>query len=386
MNDEKRYIVSKLDDIYDNRRTGKVQLSMADITGYDQLNSFSDLRHYVHGLRYPAPQADKLESFGWVPTLYGLSDRTFKWDGKESVKHGCWRNGAAEADELSVFVADVDNANPNQPIVTLVEVAERLNARFGPTPFFLYTSFSHTTGKPKFRVVIDISRDIRRAEMLRIGLYLNWTVFGQQADLSIYDPGDFLFAPPYQTTSLDHLQGTPLDVDGTLANQADLQNTTPASVLTYLAAKQPTAPKKTPSAKLVQVMAAKAADRNVRPSITIKNANIFSPIWADLYREHIVGGSHWQTMRSILGMVWAKNGGDLSYGEMDLIFREIDATAAGYFAAKYGEVGIAEMLTWLMSLAVEPKESDWHPILEREETGLVIYAVYRRATGTPLAG
>src|ERR1017187_2997939 len=111
MKNEKRFIVSKLGNIFYNPRTGKRQLSMAEITGYDELASFSELRDYVIGLRYPTPQADKLESFGWVPTLFMPGDRHFKRNGaEETIRHGCWRTGAAEADELSVFFADVDNA------------------------------------------------------------------------------------------------------------------------------------------------------------------------------------------------------------------------------------------------------------------------------------
>ncbi|OYW85258.1 MAG: hypothetical protein B7Z20_09435 [Sphingobium sp. 32-64-5] len=46
----------------------------------------------------------------------------------------CWRTGAAENDHLSVFYADVDNANPDQPAVTMEMVASKLDALFGPLP------------------------------------------------------------------------------------------------------------------------------------------------------------------------------------------------------------------------------------------------------------
>lgn len=367
------FIISDLRSIFFNKRTGKKQLSMAEITGYDELASFADLRDYVMGLRYPTPQADKLESFGWVPTVFMPGDHTFKGrDGVEVTRKGCWRNGAAEAPELSVFYADVDNANSNQPIVTMEDVATRLNALDGPLPFFMYASFSHTDAKPKFRVIVETDRDISRAEMLKLGIYLNWEVFGQQADLSIYDPGDFVFAPPHQCISLDHMQGSPLDVAAMLARQAALQASKPQSVVAYIAPKQPRAPIKPPSKALVEAMAAKSGDMSVRPDVTISNARIFNPVWADLYRQCGGASSHWEAMRSVLGMVWVRNGGDLTYGEMDLILREIDATAGGYYANKYGETGISEVLTWLMSLPVEPKEPDWHPILEQQDTGLVI--------------
>ena len=56
------YIISSLQNIYFNKRTGKSQLSMAEITGYQELGSFTDVRNYVMGLSYPTKQCDKLES------------------------------------------------------------------------------------------------------------------------------------------------------------------------------------------------------------------------------------------------------------------------------------------------------------------------------------
>ena len=49
-------------------------------------------------------------------------------------------------------------------------------------------------------------------------------------------------------------------------------------------------------------------------------------------------------MRSLLGMVWAKTGGTLSYGEMDRILPEIDATAADYLIQHHGEEKAAELI------------------------------------------
>jgi hypothetical protein len=70
----------------------------------------------------------------------------------EVTRHGCWRTGEAEADKLSVFYADVDNADPTRPIVTMEDVAARLNAINGPLSFFMYETFSHSPQQPKFRV------------------------------------------------------------------------------------------------------------------------------------------------------------------------------------------------------------------------------------------
>ena len=367
--------VSKLKKIYQDTRSGRPRLSMAEISQFEALASFSDLRDHVLGLRYPSPQSDKHESFGWVPTLYLPSERIFKrGDGSEFARYGCWRTGAAENDHLSVFYADVDNANPDQPVVTMEKVARKLDALFGPVPSFMYTSFSHTDLKPKFRVVIETDRDITRAEMLKLGMYLNWHAFGQQADLSIYDPGDFVFAPPHQFLSREDMQGVPLDVAGTLAQQVGLQAAFPESVASYVEAGQPRKPRARINKAQRAVLTANAADLSVRPGVGISDPDIFHPAWGDLYRDRVIGGSHWETMRSVLGMVWAKNGGGLTYGEMDVIAREIDALDGGYYLTKYGETRLVEMLGWLLAQPVEPRAPEWHPILDQEDTGLVIHS------------
>lgn len=226
-----RFNVSKLSQIYIDKTTNTPRLSMADITDFEAPNSFSGLRDYVIGLRYPTPQDSKLETYGWVPALFMPSERTFYGkNGAAFQRYKCWRTGPAEVSELSVFYADVDNANPDQRMVTMEQVASNLKALFGPVPFFMYTSFSHTDQKPKFRVVIETDQDITRTEMLKLSMYLNWKAFGQQADLSICDPGDFVFAPPHDTLGYENMQGVPLDVSGTLVCQAELQEQEPASV------------------------------------------------------------------------------------------------------------------------------------------------------------
>lgn len=365
------FAISKLDKVYYSQKSHSRRLSMAEITGFEELDSFGKLRDYVMGLRYPTPQADKLESFGWVPTLFYPTERTFSSVGGALTKFGCWRTGDAEdpGNALSVFYGDVDNANAAHPVVSMETVASKLTAACGPLNFFMYTSFSDTERKPKFRVVIETDRNISRAEMLKIALYLNETAFDYQADLSIYDPGDFVFAPPHQSLSLEQLSGNALAVDDILGKQA----ANPGALENYIALRQPSAPKVTPTAAQLAAMRDKANDMNIRPEVNVSSPDVVNPAWRELYRQCGKDG-HWQTMRSILGMIWAKNGGDLTYGEMDAILREIDAADGDYFVAKYGDARVNEMLTWLMSLPVEPREAIWLPILERNEAGLTILA------------
>ncbi len=367
------YSVSDLTRTYVDDKTGQTRLDMTSVTSTDDFPSFEAVRdHVLNDLRYQHPQADKMETFGWVPTLYMPSERTFKSrrTGAQFTRFGSWRNGAAEAETLSVFCADVDNSDTARPMVAMQTVASALD-RLGCS-YFMYTTFSHTAEKPKFRVVIDTDRDLTRAEMLRVAVWLNWTVFGQQADLSIYDPGDFIFAPPYSATVTERLRAGPMSVDAALVQQSLLQEQHPGSWSAYIAQKQPRPSQPAPSLRQPSAIERRPVDMTVRENVEIGNPAIFNPTWMDFYRNCVVNRSHWETMRSVLGMVWAKTSGDLTHGEMDRILRQIDATANGYFMAHHGEQKAADLIHWITSLPVEDKQETWNPILERDETGVTV--------------
>jgi hypothetical protein len=95
--ENRRLIISKLDHIYTVKATGERKISMAEVTGYEELTSFADLRNFVMDLRFPTPQTSKMESYGWTPTLFMLSDHIFPGRGGQPYTvHGRWRSGAAE--------------------------------------------------------------------------------------------------------------------------------------------------------------------------------------------------------------------------------------------------------------------------------------------------
>lgn len=369
------YVLSDLTRLHTNSQTGICRLVMAEITACHDLPTFAAVRdHVLDGLRFPTPQSNKLESYGFVPALYMPSERTFtrRSNGHQFTRHGCWRNGATESDALSLFYADVDNADSGRPTVTMQEVANRLDTH--GFAYFMYTSFSHTPEKPKFRVVIDTDRDLTRVEMLHVAVWLNWIALGQQADLSIYDPGDFVFAPPHDPTCMERLSAGPLVVDAALAEQRQLAQHYPGSWTKYVVQKQPRQPRANPTPERAAALKQRREDQTVRSEMGIENPAVFNPAWGDFYRQRITSGSHFETMRSLLGMVWAKTGGALSYGEVDRILRQIDATAGDYFIRQHGEEKAAAMIGWLMSLPVEADkdEAEWHPLLERDESGLTV--------------
>lgn len=370
---QRTYCVSDLTHIYTNKKTHIPCLDMARITDAHDLPSFVALRdHVVVDRRYPTLQSNKQETYGWVPTLYELSDRILvnSTTGRSFTKRGEWRSGTAEAEKLSVFIADVDNADTGRPIISMHEVAAALDAM--DFSYFMYASFSHAVARPKFRVVIDTDRDLTRTEMLGIAVWLNAVAFGGQTDFSIYDPGDFLFAPPHVTTVVERLHARSMNVADALARLALLQEQHPGIWTPYLMKKEPRAPRTLRTAAQTATARERSADRGARPEIGIDNLAVFNPAWLPFYKACIVGGSHWKTMQSLLGMVWAKIGGKLSYGEVDRILRQIDATDGDHFIRVYGEQKAAELIDWIMGLPVEETEEDWSSIVDTDEIGLTV--------------
>ncbi|WP_267360927.1 MULTISPECIES: hypothetical protein [unclassified Methylobacterium] len=370
---QRTYCVSDFTRIFADETTGLSRLDMRWITDSHDLPSFVALRdHTIVKLHYPKAQANKAETYGWVPTLYEVTEQTFtnRSTGRSFTKRGEWRSGAAEAEVLSVFIADVDNANTGRPIISMQDVAAALGAM--GYSYFMYTSFGHTAEKPKFRVVIDTDRDLTRTEMLRIAVWLNAVAFGEQADFSIYDPGDFLFAPPHTTTVVERLHARPMGVDDALAQQKLLQEEHSGCWAPYLVQKEPRPPRAQRTPAQMAAARERRANRNVRPEIGIDNPAVFNPAWQNLYATCVVGSSHYETMRSLLGMVWAKTGGKLSYGEVDRLLRQIDATDGDHFIRVHGEQKAADLMDWIMDLPAEETEEDWSSIVDTDETGLTV--------------
>src|SRR3712207_4439832 len=95
------------------------------VTECREFSRFADLRSYVLGrLRYPEPQGHKLTTYSWAPTLYMPTGNVAR--GHRDAD--CWRCGEAEADDLSCFVADLDNKDDGRPHATEAGVAVRLAA------------------------------------------------------------------------------------------------------------------------------------------------------------------------------------------------------------------------------------------------------------------
>jgi hypothetical protein len=267
---------------------------------------------------------------------------------------------------------DVDNDMEGKPKVSQDEVGERLHKIVGWVNWFSYTSYSHTAEKPKFRVIIQIDRYITRTEMLRIFHVLNHEVLGGQGDDSIYDPGDYLYAPPHETRTTQQ-SGGPLCVDDILAREERLRAEHPHLYGHYL----DTTPKRIRTTRVRTAEERAALDAQMEDMSVgdafegIADRDIFNPIWADLYRD-ACKGHHYTTFRSIVAKVWMKSGGSLTRGEMMRIMEELDSAGQGYMRANYPDwhEKWCELLdNFLPKL---PLPHQWEPLLEREESNLVI--------------
>ena len=369
MTETRIFKTSTLDSIFIHKNSGLPRLNMIRVTGSLRLNSFSELcTHITEKLRYPTAQQQKMETFAFTLSHFEVSDRTIiQTNGSKFSRRGTWRVGEAEEDELTAFYCDVDNANDEQTIVSLQEIANRLDAL--GLSWFAYTSYSHSLAKPKFRVIIDTTRAVDRAKMLKLAVYLDWRVFGRQLDMSIYDPADCLFAPPHQCEIASSLDGQPLDVDQTLADLPSLQIASPECWERVIKRQQPI--QRVREAKSPSAATLASVDLSVRAEVSIDNHQFFNPAWETLYRDRVAGG-HWETMRSLIGMIWVKTRGTLTHGEMRKLMGEIDATADNYFIRHHGEAKATELIAFVMSCAVPQLDDDRCSLIEQEEAGLTI--------------
>lgn len=386
-----RYFVSALTETYPTKEArdgiaiGDMVLWQSKITTTKRFTSFSSLRdHVLMALEYPEAQTHKSQTYGWLPSEFNVSDKRNKDgtiytnpDGEVWSAH--WRVGHAEIDSLSVFVADVDNADESRPKVTQKAVTAALKAQGWSC--FTYSSFSSKPRHQKFRTVIDTTRPITRKEAGELFVLLNTTVFGAQGDAAIYDPADYLYAPPHGSTTTQH-EGQPLDVDASLATLADLRTNDPAAwaPLTLRRASAAVLTPEQAAAHAATLVALNAAT-DAREWIADDNPHVVRPEWIDEYRTLAVNGSHWETMRSVMGKVWTRSGGSLMRVEMECLLRGIDLHRGGYFTGKYGQHGVNDVVGFVMRQPVQARETKvvvTEPaprILDATKSGIVIDVV-----------
>lgn len=329
---------------------GTMILSQADITGEATFDTFAEFRAFVlNDLRYPSVAACKAETYGWVATRFHRSTRECKSSvtGKTYSRIGRWRSGEFEIDGMSVLYLDIDNDDAARPFTDPETVVSTL-AAWGVAAF-TYTSFSASASKPKFRLVLDIDRHITRLEARDLFVLLNHVLLGGQGDGSIYDPSDYLYAPPHHSISTS-CEGVGLPVDGALEQANELRARQPNLWEAFT-------PKSLRHAATAEQQAAHMARQsslltaNVRPQVSADNPTYVRSEWIEEYRL-CRPGQHYSTLLRVMCRVWSKSRGTLTVGEMDSLCREIDARGGGYCQRKYGEYEVSRILQRAMNYVV----------------------------------
>lgn len=283
---------------------------------------------FVIGFRnlgvYPTTQETKFESYGWTPTLFE--------EGEYKGKLGTWRRAEFATGELSLFYGDVDNNNEAFPAVSIDRI-ESLMKGLGVS-YVLYTSFSHTPEKHKVRIVTPISRYVSYRESFKLHLFFN-ELLERQLDASIYDPSDYLYGPgPLAEIRVD-TEGLSLDVDAVLAWVDGLDDIALAPLHQYdKKAKEP-ARQLTPEE--VKVAVATMRDTSIRGDISLANPKVFNPEWMSELIGCANGGSHRQTLFSVLTKVYVKSEYTLTGSELRSIQLDMDAVMHLYCSRKYGK-------------------------------------------------
>lgn len=179
--------------------------SLTDPMGVRQEETWDTL--LSHGWwRRPAVIADKVKARGWSPAIFA-GDRRAK----------------AGVEAVFALVLDYEAAEGEAP-TSLDDALDLWRGCLG----LLHTSYSHTPERPRFRVIVALSRAVTGAEY---GLLWRWAATrcaeaGHQIDEACRDPSRLWFLPAvppggeatYQSRALD---GGPLDVDAALGEQRE---------------------------------------------------------------------------------------------------------------------------------------------------------------------
>ncbi len=115
------------------------------------------------------------------------------------------------------------------------EVFSNLVLWLQPYSGFGYTTASHTPNKPRLRFVLELDREVDRAEGERIGLAIQRRIDAELGagrlkwDPSVYRAEQPLFTPPFRGAQTFRFEGEPVDVDALLAEAPDIEPERPGA-------------------------------------------------------------------------------------------------------------------------------------------------------------
>ncbi len=208
--------------------------------------------------------------------------------------------------------------------------------------YLLYTTFSHTERRPKFRAVIPLDSIVSRSTLRTLFLYFQSCVFGGQADRTIYDPSDFVFAPCHDGRIMQSSGNT---VEAAYVAQFAL-DTANAEDRSWLEGRDEVHEPLAHSPEQQAALATRFDDWAVSAAVSINNPAVCNAEWLAEYGGF--GRSHNTDIGSILARIWKRSGGALSRGEMDHLWDGVDALDGFYCARKYGGAVKADRIQRLM--------------------------------------
>lgn len=354
--------ITVLAELYDDRRDGIVKLDQGRITEEGTCSTFSEVTGIIlDDLHYPDAQASKFSTYGVCMSWFEKSYRLPK-DITKPPEFGWWRRGEASSGLVSMMFLDLDNHHDDKPMVPIEQV-ERVLLEIG-VPHLLYTSFSHSTARHKVRVIMPISRYATWVEAHRMFQVLDW-IMGGQLDGTIYDPGDYLYAPPHDGIRINNsMPGVTLalDVDAVLAFSDQLeQDHSQAFGHRKAAVRAPVRP----------LTAAEIAERQrligstqAQGAIGLANPSIFNSAWE--CEIDTVPKGHRQTLMSLLSKCWVKSGGTLTFGDLRALQAEIDLRWGDYCRRKYGSGALRGDILSVMRLPVDPRLETKEHLIARQ--------------------
>lgn len=315
--------VSYLRHVRFSEREQAVTLQQSKITETRFNDSWPEfVADFLQTAVYPKPSSNKFECYGWTPTLFeeGLN---------KYGQNGHWRLAAYGGDELSLFVADLDNHTAGRSMID-IDALEAFLRHLGLS-FVLYTSFTHTPEKHKVRVVTPVTRYLTPDEAFRVGLWFN-AALDYQLDGAIYDQADYLYGPPLGSDIRTNVTGAALDVDHYLTLTEGLDEEARGS---WKRGEGNNGATITPE-QYAHAMKMAAMEEPSRDDVSIHNPAIFAPRWLTLLSSLYQGGSRSRTLRGLCAKAWVRSQGSLTKGDLWTLYREMDATLGGYCVRKYG--------------------------------------------------
>ena len=319
---------------------GLKTLSQNRITREGHYETFSDfVLDFVGNYVFPDVQVTKFQTYGIAPNLFDES--WSKPHPKFEQRFGLYRNGEYAHDAVSLLMMDIDNSNQLFPFVSLDDVEASLKAL--NKSYLLYTSFSHKPEHPKFRAILPLERDFTWEEIWYAYQYFNPHV-NYQADGAIYDPGDHLYCPPYNSDIRCNLDG-----DCVFASEQDRSQPYGDRGKN----KVKTVAKKLTDEELAHYTKMLESEE-VSDDVSIHNPKICRASWLEDHVNLHKDQSHQNTMLSTLTRIWLRSNGNLTYGDMKLLHDQLDGLYHNYIRNKYSH-DIERTIKSAMSLVASPK-------------------------------